>query len=83
MKLVVTFALAAITLFAKVDINNADAETLQTLSNVGPKTAEKIIEYRKEHCFKKAEELISVKGIGQKTLEKNLEEIEVGPCPKK
>jgi len=55
----------------RIDINRADAEELQTLPGIGPKTAASIIQYRSEHgCFSCPEELIRVKGIGEKKLEK-------------
>jgi len=53
-----------------MNINTATAQQLQTLPNIGPKTAEKIIAYRKEHgAFESVSELINVSGIGEKTLE--------------
>jgi competence protein ComEA len=54
-----------------VNINTADVETLQTLKDIGPKTAQKIIDYRtKNGPFKKKEDLKKVDGIGEKTYEK-------------
>lgn len=51
-----------------ININRADAETLQTLPRIGPGTAEKIIEYRETRGpFKKKDDLRRVRGIGQKT----------------
>lgn len=52
-----------------VDINKADADTISKgLSNIGPKKAEAIVQYRKEHGdFKSIKDLESVKGIGSKT----------------
>lgn len=53
-----------------VNINTADASQLTLLPRVGEKGAERIIEYRKEHGpFKKAADLMQVKGIGAKTFE--------------
>lgn len=54
----------------KININKADAKTLQTLPGIGEKTAQKIIEQRKKKPFMNKEELLKVKGIGEKTLEK-------------
>lgn len=63
----------------KVNINTADAATLQTvLIGIGQAKAEAIIEYRKTNGpFKSPEELAMVKGIGLKTVERNRERIEL------
>jgi competence protein ComEA len=51
-----------------VNLNTATIDQLTTLPGVGRKTAELIIEYRtKSGGFKKIEELMNVKGIGEKT----------------
>lgn len=55
----------------KVDINGADAEELDELPEVGPSTAEAIIEYRRANgAFTAVEELEEVPGIGPATIEK-------------
>ncbi len=52
---------------SKVNINAGTVEQLKTLPGVGPVTAQKIIDHRtKNGPFKKTEDLMSVKGIGQK-----------------
>jgi comEA protein len=54
-----------------VNINTADAELLQTLPGVGPKTAERIIEYRETAGrFRTVDEIQNVKGIGPKRYER-------------
>jgi competence protein ComEA len=54
-----------------ININTADAETLQTLKDIGPITAQKIIGHRtKNGPFKKKEDIKKVDGIGEKTYEK-------------
>lgn len=59
-----------------VDINHADAAELEKLTGVGPAIAKRIIEYRnKNGRFTKPEDLINVRGIGQKTLEKMRDQI--------
>lgn len=60
-----------------VNINNADAKELsKILIGVGMKKAEAIIEYREKFGpFKSANELTAVKGIGEKTVEKNKSKI--------
>lgn len=55
----------------KVNINTADAERLDELPQVGPSTAEAIIEYRRANgLFRSVDELEDVPGIGPTTLEK-------------
>lgn len=52
---------------AKVNINSAGLNELQSLPRVGPKLAQRILDYRKEHgLFKRPEDLLKVKGIGEK-----------------
>jgi len=49
-----------------VNINTAGSEELQTLPGIGPKTAEKIIQYRAANGpFQKIEDIMKVKGIAQ------------------
>lgn len=62
-----------------VNINTADAKQLSTvLVGVGLKKAEAIVEYRKKFGpFKSANELTAVKGIGQKTVDKNKSKIKL------
>ena len=53
-----------------VNVNTADAETLETLTGVGPALAQAIVDYRAEHgAFRSAEDLLLVKGIGEAKLE--------------
>ena len=65
----------------KVDINNADAATLdRVLDGVGPSKAEAIVAHRKQHgAFRSADELAEVKGIGLSTIEQNRDRITIGP----
>ncbi len=52
-----------------VNINIADASTLETLKGIGAKKAELIVAYRQEHgSFKNLNDLTKVKGIGEKSL---------------
>lgn len=54
-----------------LNINTATEVELQTLPSIGPQMAKRIVQYRKENNdFKSVEDLIGVKGIGDKTLEK-------------
>lgn len=54
-----------------ININSATKDELIKLPGVGPSTAEKIIEYREKiNGFKKIEDIMKVKGIGQKKFDK-------------
>ncbi len=68
-----------------VNINKAGADELSdSLNGVGLKKAQAIIQYRKANgSFKKAMDLAKVKGIGQKTVEKNLKNIKLGKTSKR
>ena len=55
----------------RISINSATAEELITLPGIGPKTAERIIRYREENgLFQSIDDLVRVKGIGEKKLDK-------------
>ena len=62
-----------------VDINTADAKTLAAaMKGVGPDKAEAIIAYRDIHGpFKTVDELAKVKGIGEKTVDRNRDALTV------
>ena len=50
----------------KIDINKATQEELETLSGIGPSTANKIVQYRKDNGnFKSIEDIKNVNGIGE------------------
>lgn len=56
---------------AKVNINKADAATLQKLSGIGEKKAQAIVDYRnKVGKIKNAAELSKIDGLGDTTIEK-------------
>ena len=53
---------------APVNINTATQAQLESLPGVGAKAAERILEYRQKNGnFKKVEDLMNVKGIGEKS----------------
>jgi competence protein ComEA len=55
----------------KVNINSASVEQLSALPGIGPKLAARIVEYRqKSGAFKSVQELMNVKGVGEKNFEK-------------
>lgn len=59
----------------KVNINQADAETLaQGLDGIGPAKAQAIVQYREaKGGFIEVDEILEVRGIGVATLERNRE----------
>jgi len=67
----------AVQLMAGINLNTASAEELASLKGIGPSTAAKIIEYRREHKFNTVEDVMNVKGIGEKTFVKIKDELEV------
>lgn len=54
----------------KISINNGTLEELMSIKGIGEKTAEKIIEYRKENKFDSIEDIKNVSGIGESLYEK-------------
>jgi competence protein ComEA len=53
---------------APVNINTATQSQLESLPGIGAKGAERILEYRQKNgSFKKVEDLMNVKGIGEKS----------------
>lgn len=62
----------------KVNINTATVKELQSLSGIGARVAEKIVQYRAAHGpFKKPDDLRKVEGVGSGLLERNRERIVV------
>ncbi|HIP29576.1 MAG TPA: helix-hairpin-helix domain-containing protein [Sulfurospirillum arcachonense] len=81
MKILLSVLLFVSFLFASVDINNANQKEFSSLKGVGDKKASDIIAFRKANgCFKSIDDLVKVKGIGKKTLEKNRENLTLGQC---
>ncbi len=64
---------------AALNLNTATVAQLEGLPGIGKATAERIIEYRqKSGCFKKIEDLMNVRGIGEKNFLKLKPLITVG-----
>src|SRR5271165_2694132 len=54
-----------------INLNTASAAELQEVPGIGPSTAQKILDTRKSYgSFKSVDDLLSIKGIGQKRLDK-------------
>ena len=73
------FIFSASVFAGPVDVNIADAATLAAnIKGVGLKKAAAIVAYREANGpFKKIEDLVKVKGIGVKLLEKNRVNIQI------
>ena len=53
---------------AAINLNTATVAQLETLPGIGKSTAERIVEYRQKNGgFKKVEDLMNVRGIGEKS----------------
>jgi len=64
---------------AIVNLNTASANDLEGLPGIGAKTAARIVEYRQKNGpFKKIEELMNVRGVGEKNFLKLKSQISVG-----
>jgi competence protein ComEA len=70
---------AKATASSPVNINSASVAQLQTLPGIGASTAQRIVDYRQKNgAFKKIEELMNVKGIGEKSFLKLKPVVTVG-----
>jgi competence protein ComEA len=68
---------------AKVNINTASVAQLETLPGVGPALAGRIVEHRqKSGNFRTTQELMNVKGIGEKNYARIEQWLTVSEAPK-
>ena len=66
---------------AAVNINTATAAEFEGLPGIGARTAARILEYRQKNGpFKKIEELMNVRGVGEKSFLKLKPQLTVGPA---
>ncbi len=62
-----------------ININTASAEELQALPGIGPSISKRIVAFREENGpYKKIEDIMKVKGIGEKSFQKIKHLITVG-----
>ena len=78
MKFLITLLATSLLTFAAwaagpVNINSASAEEIaENLTGIGLSKAELIVKYRKAHgSFTHVDELVNVKGVGLRTIDKN------------
>jgi len=63
----------------KININTASADDLASLPGIGPSYAQRIVEYREKNGpFHKVEDLLNVRGIGEKTFERIRDRLTLG-----
>ena len=63
---------------ALINLNTASVTDLESLPGIGAKTAARIVEYRQKNGpFKKIEELMNIRGVGEKNFLKLKEQITV------
>jgi comEA protein len=64
---------------AKININTAPAAELEALPRIGPKVAQRIVDFRtKNGSFKRIEDIMKVQGIGEKIFDEIKDLITVG-----
>ena len=65
-----------------VNLNTATVTELMQLPRIGAKTAERIVAFRKQHGgFLRPEEVMNVKGIGEKSYARLKAHLTVGAAP--
>ena len=63
----------------KVNINTASVDQLSALPGIGPKLAARIVEYRqKSGAFRSTQDLMNVKGVGEKNFARIQPHLTVG-----
>jgi len=66
-----------------VNLNTATSEQLQQVPGIGPATADKILKMRKSYGpFKSVDDLLAIRGLGPKRLEKMRKFLIIGQPPK-
>jgi len=65
-----------------ININTASAAELEEVPGIGPATAQKILDTRKAYgAFKSVDDLLAIKGIGSKRLDKMRKYLTAGKAP--
>lgn len=69
-KVVLLLMFLAGVLFAQVDFQTATKDQLMAIKGIGAKKAEAIMDYRKTNKIKSADDLVNIKGFGEKIVAK-------------
>lgn len=83
--LLLAVALSPLCAFATgvIDLNAADAATLEQVKGIGPSKAAAIVKYREQNGpFASVDDLVRVPGIGEKTLQQLREQFAVSAARK-
>src|SRR5580704_17359537 len=65
-----------------LDLNVANVKELEQAPGIGPKTAQAIVDFRhKSGRFQRVEDLLAIKGISQRKLDKMRPYLKVTPAP--
>jgi competence protein ComEA len=73
-------ATSSATVASPINLNTASVAQLETLPGIGKSTAERILEYRQKNgSFKKVEDLMNVRGVGEKSFLKLKPLVTVAP----
>ena len=66
--------------FRKIDLNTATLRELDSLPGIGPSMAQRIVQFRvRNGLFKRIEDLMNVRGIGEKKFLRIKDRIVIGP----
>jgi len=64
---------------AQIDINSASAEQLTAIPGIGQVMAQRIVQFREEQGpFKRVEDLLKIKGIGEKSFQRIRPYVRIG-----